>query len=225
MSSRPKPSVKSMKGVFYEIVSYASKNGCPVTVHTDKSKIEGSNGYFSQDPKPHIQIALKGKTWGKAIELLIHEYCHYWQWKESFLERKDDEGNIIYSGILDGKDISPEQREKARVLIQLSEYDCEIRAASLFDKWNLESVFPPSEHIKSANTYNRHIAWSVGDKGIRGSGIFMPTYDTVAPQLWGNKEFAHFWDPNSPEGQQRILAPISEEHRKVFNKASKKSRS
>ena len=223
MSSRSKPSVDSMKKIFYEIATYSKRNGCPVTVHTNKDKIEGSNGYFSQDPEPHIQIALKGKAWGKAIEILIHEYCHYWQWKENFMDRKDDEGNLLYSYILGGKVISPKNREKARALIQLSEYDCEIRAASLFDKWNLESVFPPEEHIKSANTYNRHIAWSVGSKGNKGSGVFMATYDKVAPQLWGKTEFTHFWDPNSSEGQKRIIAPISDSHKKAFDKARKKS--
>ena len=219
MSSRTKHKEGAIKEVFFEIASEAAQEGCPVTVHTDKSKIEGSNGYFSQDPSPHIQIAIEDKTWGKAVEILIHEYCHYWQWVDNFMDRRDDEGNMLYSGILDGRSISPADREKARVLIQLSEYDCEIRAADLFKKWNLESVFPPEEHIKSANTYNRHIAWSVGSKGKEGSGVFMPTYDKVAPQLWGQRKFDHFWDPNSPEGQKLIISPISDSHKKDFDEA------
>jgi hypothetical protein len=62
----------------------------------------------------------------------------------------------------------------------------------------------------------------VGSDASEGSRVFMPTYDKVAPYLW-SKKFTHFWNPETPEGQAIITAPISEEHKKAFDKAMKKS--
>lgn len=218
--SKSKLSNDEMEKMFYEIVQFSKDQGCPVTVYKSLEKVNGSNGYFTSEPKPHIKVGLKNRPWPKAIELIIHEFCHYWQWKDGFLGRKDDEGNIIYSRILDGEEVTPEEREKASQLVRISEYDCEIRTASLFEKWKLENVFPESEHIKSANTYNRHIVWSIGDKTTPGSGIFYAKYDSLADALWGNKTFGFFWDPKSSSGMGKIIETISPEHKAVFDKAA-----
>lgn len=218
--SKNKLSNSDMETMFYEIVKFSKDQGCPVTVYKSLEKVNGSNGYFSSEPKPHIKVGLKNRPWPKAIELIIHEFCHYWQWKDGFLGRKDDEGNLIYSRILEGEEVSPEEREKASQLVRISEYDCEIRTASLFEKWKLEDVFPSCEHIKSANTYNRHIVWSIGDKNTPGSGIFYAKYDTLAEKLWGSKSFKFFWDPKSSSGMGKIIEPISAEHKAMFDKAA-----
>jgi len=215
-----KPSSTSMKKVFYEIVDFAKQQGCPIEVHPNLEKINGSNGYFSAEPQAHIEIALKGKTWPRAIQLIIHEFCHYWQHVDGFIGKKDDEGNIIYARLLDGETVTIEEREKARALIQISEYDCEIRTASLFKRWNLETIFPPEKHIRSSNTYNRHIAWSLGDKDYPGSGIFWHKYDSLGSKLWRDAQFKFFWNPKTDAGQRLIIAPISEEHRIIFDKAA-----
>lgn len=214
-----KPSKREMEDMFEEIVKYIRKKGCPVTVHKNLSKINGSNGYFCSDPKPHIKAAIKDKGWDKAIQLIVHEFCHYWQWKDKFIGHKDDQGNIIYSRILEGEKITPKQREKASVLVRLSEYDCEIRTADLLKKWNITSIYPIHVHIKSANTYNRHIAWSVGSEKNEGSGVFLYTYDKLANKLWGTKKFSRFWDPKTSGGRKKIFDPISNKHKAVFDAA------
>lgn len=213
------PSKKEMEKMFWEIVKFVKDQGCQITVHKNLEKVNGSNGYFCSDPKPHIKAAIKGKSWPKAIELVIHEFCHYWQWKDNFIGRADDDGNIIYARILDGEQVTPAERHKASVLVRLSEYDCEIRTASLFQKWNLESIFPPEEHIKSANTYNRHIVWSIGDKDNKGSGVFLASYDKLASELWGSKTFKYFWNPKTSEGLAKILGPISKAQKEVYDTA------
>jgi len=211
--------------VFKEIRKYAKDEGCPITVHKNLNKINGSNGYFCASPRPHIKAAVGNKSWAKAFELIIHEFCHYWQWSTNFIGRKDDDANGIYGEILEGIEVTPKKRKRASHLVRISEYDCEIRTAALFDKWNLESLFPPSEHIKSANTYNRHIAWSIGDDKNVGSGIFLPTYDKLANQLWGNKVFKHFWNPKTSQGKAKLLAPISSKHKAIFDAAASKQKS
>jgi len=217
--NKKKPSKAQMEEMFWEIVDYIKSKGCPVTVFSNKSKINGSNGYFCSDPKPHIKAAIKGKGWDKAIQLITHEFCHYWQWKDKFIGHKDDQGNIYYSMILEGEDITPKQREKASVLVRLSEYDCEIRTAELLEKWNITSIYPIHEHIKSANTYNRHIAWSVGSEQEEGSGVFLHTYDKLAPQLWGGRKFKNFWNPKTASGRKKIFSSISRDHKAVFERA------
>jgi len=220
MSKAKRPSNKAMEEMFYEIVKFARDQGCPVTVHKDLPKINGSNGYFSSEPSPHLKVALKGKSGPRAVQLLIHEFCHYWQWKDGFLGRKDDEGNIIYSRLLDGDTLTPNERTKARSLVQISEYDCEVRTDALFTKWNLHQIFTSPEHIRSSFTYNRHIAWSIGDEDYPGSGIFYYKYDTLANKLWEDKIFLKFWDPKTEEGIQKITAPISKKHMEIFDKAA-----
>lgn len=205
--------------MFFEIVKTAKGWGCPVTVYRELKKINGSNGYFCADPRPHIKVAIEGRPWPKCLELIIHEFCHFWQWKDGFLGKKDDAGNIIYSRILEGEKVTPREREKASRLVRISEYDCERRTADLFSKWNLESIFPKEEHIKSANTYNRHIVWSIGDKNNIGSGFFLATYDKLGNKLWGSKVFSQFWDPKTAEGRKKILAPISPQQKKIFDDA------
>ena len=222
--SEKKPSKKQMEEMFYEIVKCAKEQGCPVTVFKHRAKVNGSNGYFSSEPRPHIKVGLQGKSWPKSIQLIVHEYCHYVQWKKGFLGHKDDEGNIAYARLLEGETLAPRERKKASALVRISEYDCEQRTAELFERWNIESIFPPTEHIKSANTYNRHIVWSIGDNTYPGSGIFYAKYDSLADKLWGNKVFTRFWDPKTSDGEKKLLAPLSEAHREIFDKAAGISR-
>jgi len=224
MSNDKRPSSAEMKDMFYQIVDNAKDEGCPVTIHTKLSKVNGSNGYFSSEPKPHIKVGLKGKTWPKAIQLIMHEYCHYVQWKTGFLGHKDDEGNIAYARQLEGEVLTPRERKMASTLVRISEYDCEMRTADLFEKWNLHSIFPLTEHIKSSNTYNRHIVWSIGDETYPGSGIFYAKYDSLADQLWGKKVFRKFWDPETYSGEGKLLSPLSKKHLEVFDSAAGISR-
>lgn len=215
-----KPSTKEMEEMFYEIVKYAKDQGCPVTVHKNQAKVNGSNGYFSSEPKPHIKVGLKGRPWDRSIQLIIHEFCHFWQWSDGFLGHKDDEGNIAYGRLLEGEKLTPDERKKASTLVRISEYDCEIRTDSLFERWNLNSIFPRENHIKSSNTYNRHIVWSIGDENYPGSGVFYAKYDTLADKLWGSQVFKHFWNPETPEGEAKLLSSISTKHRNILDTAA-----
>lgn len=208
-----KLSNKELKEVFYEIVEWVRAQGCKVYCHHNSKTVAGSNGYFTSEPKPHIRMGLKGRPWEKAIELVIHEFCHYWQWSDGFLGHKDDDGNIAYAKLLNGETLTPQERLKASTLVRISEYDCEKRTGHLFKLWNLEAAFPPEEHRKSAATYNRHIVWSIGDDKNEGSGIFLASYDKLGDALWGNK--VH----NRWLSVKELLAPISPQHKKIFDEA------
>lgn len=233
MSKNKRPSSEEIltpEEMFYAIRQEAIDNKCPVTVHKKLAKINGSNGYFSSEPSPHIKVAIGGgkwsakEKWPKAVQLLVHEYCHFVQWKTGFLGHKDDEGNIAYARQLEGETLTPRERKMASTLVRISEYDCEMRAAELLKKWNIESIFPVEKHIKSSNTYNRHIVWSIGDETYPGSGEFYAKYDSLADELWGNKVFRRFWDPETLAGERKLLAPISRKHLEIFDRAAGISR-
>lgn len=206
-----------LKNLFNEIVDWMRSKGCKIYCHYAKKTVSGSNGYFTPDPEPHIRVGLKGRPIKRALILIIHEFCHYWQWKTGFLGRKDDEGNIIYSKILKGEEVTDKEREIARRLVAISEYDCEKRTAYLIKKWKLDEIIPIKELISSSNTYNRHTAWSIGTARKPGSGVFYAKYDNLAKDLWGNEEPKWF-------SLQQVVAPISETQAKVFDKAAKKSK-
>jgi hypothetical protein len=216
---------KELEKMFWQLVEWVRAQGCKVYCYKNKKTVGGSNGYFTPDPEPHIKVSLKNRPWTSALPLLIHEFCHFWQWKSGFLGRKDDEGNVIYSKILKGEEVTPEEREQASRLVRISEYDCEKRTAWLIKKWELEKICPVPEHIRSSNTYNRHAAWSIGSKQKEGSGVFFANYDKCSPALWGQKK------PRWMSLKQ-VLSPISDKHAKIFDtalarhlKKSKKKRS
>jgi len=211
-------STKELKKVFEEICGWVKDQGCKVYKHPSKSTVNGSNGYFSSEPSPHIRMALKGRPIKKCLQLIIHEFCHFWQWSENFLDRKDDDGNLIYGKLLDGEELTAKESEKAGKLVRISEYDCEKRTGHVIQMWNLESAFPLEEHRKSAATYNRHIAWSIGDKKKEGSGVFLASYDKLADKLWGSRKFTRW--PTLKE----MLSPISAKHTKIFDQALAKEK-
>lgn len=210
---------EDLREIFDDICSWIREQDCEVNCEWNQKTVNGSNGYFTPDPKPHIKMGLKDRPLVDAIILLIHEFCHYWQWKDKFMHRLDDKGNVIYGKILEGEKVTDEDRERARRLVALSEYDCEKRTAYLLDKWNLTSVRSVENHIKAANAYNRHAAWSIGNIEEPGSGEFYPNHEKLADKLWPNK-ISHNWF--TPE---EVIAPITSKHKKVFDSAMKSFKS
>lgn len=211
--SKRKPTSDEMWEIFEEICEWLKDSGCKIYRHWKSKTVSGSNGYFTPEPTPHIRIGLKGRSPHDSVRTLIHEGMHYCQWKEGFLGHRDDEGNMIYAKILDGKPVTPEEREIASCLVRLSEYDCEKRTGDLIKKWNLESIYPIEDVRRSAATYNRHIVWSIGDYHNEGSGVFLATYDQLSPQLWRGKNFNKWFSVKD------VLSPISKEHKQIFDAA------
>ena len=210
-------SQKDLEGLFKEIVEWARQQGCRVYCHWKKKTVNGSNGYFAASPVPHIRMGLLDRPIKRSLVLLLHEFCHFWQWKDGFLGRKDDLGNQIYTRILNGEEVTPAERERARKLVAYSEYDCERRTAYLLKKWKLEEIISSKDYVRSANTYNRHVAWSIGDAQKPGSGVFFPDYDKCAEDLWGRQKSR--WLTNS-----QVVAPINQKHAQVFEKALQRFR-
>lgn len=212
MSCTESLSKKDLQEIFESIVEWIEKHNCKVYLNDTKT-VFGSNGYFTPDPEPHIKVGMKGRSLENAIVLILHEFCHFWQWEENFLNRIDDRGNEIYGNVLSGKEVTEDERNRARKLVALSEYDCEQRTAHLLKKWNLESVRSVQEHIKAANAYNRHVAWSIGTGDSPGSGKFFPGHEGLADKLWPSKTKFRWFTA------EEACAPISEDAKQIFDEA------
>jgi hypothetical protein len=208
-----------MKDAFEEIVDHIRKAGCKVKCHYDKKTIaSGSNGFFDMTPSPHIEVALKGRSFKRAIPLIVHEFCHYRQFLAKTLMEEFNEANELQDRILSGQDVSLKDREFSRKYTQICEYDCDLRAVELLEEWDLNWVKDPKDHVKSANSYNRHIAWQIGGLNGPGSGIFMSNHEDIADVIW----------PNTKEHRvmsiDEATSPIDEKHKVKIDKWEKSHR-
>lgn len=208
-------SKKDLQEIFDGIVKWVRSQGCKVYIDKNKKTVNGSNGYFTPDPEPHIRMGTKGRSLVDCNVLLLHEFCHFWQWSDNFMHRADDAGNMIYGRLLDGEEVTPEERDQARRLVALSEYDCEKRTVYLLEKWNLTSVRSVKRHIRAANSYATHVKWSIGDSKNPGSGVFYPGHEKLAEKLWPDENKVN-WFTN-----EELLSPIKPEHKAIFDSAAR----
>lgn len=118
-----------------------------ILIHQTKD-VKNCGGYFDYDSKEFV-VAMRNRM---GFEILVHEYCHYLQWKEDrkyFLKMVKNCG-IVFDW-LDGKFYKKSILEKAtRGVIEL-EWDCEKRAVDLIKKYKLDVDIP--EYCRSANSY------------------------------------------------------------------------
>lgn len=105
------------------------------------------SGLFYMDSKdnPIIKVAkgaLKEDEW---MGVLLHEYCHFLQWRDdSKVWNQFCDYDITYSSILN----HPQKFKKQLVALIELELDCEKRVVRIIKKNNL---FDEKEYIKSAN--------------------------------------------------------------------------
>lgn len=200
--------------IFDQLVDWIKDNGCRVFVHKARHIIGGCNGYYESTPYHHIRVAMKNRPMDEAIGLLLHEFCHYIQHKENFYTKEIDEANELYELILNGHKLHPDDVEFTRKFVALGEYDCDMRAIDLAKELGLDHIVKPDKVIKSANSYNRHVAWSVGSMNKSGSAIFMANHKEMGEVLWKGKKVKRMTE-------KQIFEPISAEHKRAFDKAAK----
>lgn len=113
-----------------------------------KRRINKCGGWFDQ-AKMELKVAYKNKY---GFEILIHEYCHYLQWKNDnkFFNEKVKEVGIVFDWLA-GEDYSNYKINKAiRNTIEL-EWDCEKRALELIKSYKLP--VDVEVYIKTSNAY------------------------------------------------------------------------
>lgn len=103
---------------------------------------------------PIILIATKNATELNAKKLLLHEFSHFLQWKDGFMQTIESviDGWKIFDKWIGGKNYPVEVIDTAHKAILLLEYDAEIRSLQLARQLNID-IGPEDEYIREANDY------------------------------------------------------------------------
>jgi hypothetical protein len=144
-----------------KIVRELLDHGFSVLLH-NKDNIDGYGGWFgSEKGEEEFVVALKHPM---GFEILIHEYCHFLQWK--YDRRLWDKSLLTYDILFDWinyprfqyginlKDYEVSQAELDQSLHDILEieHDCEKRALKLLKNCPIED-FDIEKYIRAANAY------------------------------------------------------------------------
>jgi hypothetical protein len=100
---------------------------------------------FNNKDIPIIKVAVGNKTNERWFGVLIHEYCHFLQWREQSELWKDfEESNFNIEEIIN----NPKKFKKEILTLIRLEADCERRVVQLIRKYRL---FNEKEYAKEAN--------------------------------------------------------------------------
>jgi hypothetical protein len=141
-----------------EIILDCAANSCSVILHPDEEFEDGTVGFFTTTENLEINVATKSLDWW---EILVHEYCHFLQWREGLFmtgpawktcEYRDPWG--VQEDRLEGRSVSQELLESAYRVILACEDDCMRRTLKfLHDHGLLKSKKDTIEYIKRSNLY------------------------------------------------------------------------
>jgi hypothetical protein len=135
-----------------KVVRDLLSNNFAVLLH-NKEHIDGYGGWFSTDQgEEEFVVAMKHHM---GFEILIHEYCHFLQWKTD--RRLWDKSNETYDVLFDwinNKElqITDEQLNQSLHDILEIEHDCEKRVLKLVKNCPIED-FDTDKYIRAANAY------------------------------------------------------------------------
>lgn len=114
------------------------------------------NGYFSDEPKPTLAVAM-GKPIEQWLPILVHEYCHMRQWIEQSPYwtgnklGKFEATDIIDMWLQDMVELSDSQKDLYFSKVIMVEKDCEERVVKLIKQFNLP--IDPELYTQKANAY------------------------------------------------------------------------
>jgi hypothetical protein len=100
---------------------------------------------FNSKEQPVLKIAVGNKSNEHWFGILIHEYCHFLQWRDNTkIWKQFEESNFSIDDIIN----SPKKHKKELLLLMKLEADCERRVIKLIKKYRLFSV---KEYAQEAN--------------------------------------------------------------------------
>lgn len=146
---------------FDELVKFVRDSGCRVYIYTKKSSLDKERcaGYFERNKNgPYICLATADIDAESQIELLLHEFSHFMQWKEGVETRRIDNAYKLWGKWLNGKYVSPGRLEEIRRMIILHEWDAEMRAVKLAENLCIDD-YDSAGVIRGANAYVATLKW------------------------------------------------------------------
>ncbi|NBO36880.1 hypothetical protein EBU91_05040 [bacterium] len=128
-----------------------SKNDIKLVIGKGRSVNVGGfrcDGYFDEN----LKIIKVAKQDPHFLETLLHEYCHFLQWRQKTqIFKHSDKYCLIVERWLNGKHYSKPLIKRAFYWVRKMERECEQIAAKLIDKYDLP--IDKSKYIKNANCY------------------------------------------------------------------------
>lgn len=134
-----------------ELIKWVEDKGCPVKIKNKRGR--GVQGLFYWNKPRRIVLFSKGNSKQVLFRTLIHEYCHYVQWQENFIQKIDKLFNWqdYYFFLEDNKKLSRKKQLRALMGVLILEHDCESRTIALIKEkgWPVNIT----KYIAGANNY------------------------------------------------------------------------
>lgn len=150
---------------FDQLVEFIKGEGCRIYIYENKASIYGGNlgtFYLHQDNGPIICIATKSMAPKKKVETLLHEFGHYLQWVDGFMQSLDAicDSYTIEDKWLNYKiELDEQQLKVVRNTMLAMEYDAEKRAIKVGDDLQPED-YHRDFFLQGAASYMDGIKWS-----------------------------------------------------------------
>lgn len=160
---------------YEELVRYIKEEGCRVRVYRTKETIYGgSRGTFDTNDKgPLICVAVKNVDEPRRVETLLHEYGHFLQWRDGFMQYLDGicDAYETEDKWIKGKiELSERELRVVRNIMLTVEYDAEKRGCA--QGCYLEpNHFDRDFYLRGAAAYMDSIKWEFARR--------MPTADVA----------------------------------------------
>lgn len=135
-----------------KVVRDLLSHGFSVHLH-QKEHIDGYGGWFGTDEgEEEFVVAMKHHM---GFEILIHEYCHFLQWKTNLAlwEKSTQTYDILFDWISDKESIVSEEslNQSLHDILEV-EHDCEQRVLKLVKNSPIED-FDTDKYIRAVNAY------------------------------------------------------------------------
>lgn len=156
---------------FWQLVSRIKKEGCTIRLYNkDELKVAQCAGTFdiTKNNNPIICLAIKGHTQQELLQLLLHEYAHFLQWKEGILHRLEGEDlkrgwEVLDLWLRHKKNYTSKQLLWARNVALLMEYDADIRVIEMSKELGVD-IGSHKAHMANAYGYIVLIKWAAKNR-------------------------------------------------------------
>lgn len=146
-----------------ELVRYIKEDGCRVYVYNNKESIYGGiRGTFDvNEHGPIICVANHKLDSERRLETLLHEYGHYLQWQDGFMQALDgviDSYGLTEQWITGGVELTTREVEICRRAVLTMEYDAEKRGYQVGCDFQPQ-YWKPDRYLRGAAAYMDSIKW------------------------------------------------------------------
>lgn len=184
-----------------KVIKELLSHGFSVHLH-QKEDIDGYGGWFGNDTnEEEFVVAMKHPM---GFEILIHEYCHFLQWKydRQFWEDSTEYYDILFDWITDPSlEVSEDNLNKSLETILRIEHDCEKRVLKLVKNNPIEN-FDEEKYRRAVNAYlwSYHINKELRQRPVRP--IYSDRVITNMPSAFYS-DLSYYLDKNNLTNDMR----------------------